>query len=158
MGDFKFTLQHHRRLTWPHSPNWRGHDSFSLFSHFILYLQKCFPLKTSERLEHFRGGKAFCFLTFKWNQMRNFTNSSCQAVIYEHKCKAKISIKSRYVLRGFKFVHFITGKEKKYFIPKSSECFSCCSCSLWFFFCPWTLNVRSCRSLKRLFDCSILLA
>lgn len=112
MGDFKFILQHHRRLTWPHSPNWRGHDSFSLFSHFILYLQKCFPLKTSERLEHFRGGKAFCFLTFKWNQMRNFTNSSCQAVIYEHKCKAKISIKSRYVLRGFKFAHFIKGRKK----------------------------------------------
>ena len=75
-------------------------------------LQKSFPLKISWRLEHFWGKKIFCFLTFHWNKTRNLINSSCLAVMYEHKDKAKISIKSHHILRGFKFVHSINGKEK----------------------------------------------
>lgn len=86
---------------------------------FILFLwplhpalQNSFLLKFSWRLEYNWGKKIFCFLTFKWNETRNLINSSFLAVMYEHKDKAKISIKSHHVLRGFEFVPSINGKEK----------------------------------------------
>lgn len=37
MRDLKFILPHPTGLSWAHSLNWRGHDSFSFFGHFILH-------------------------------------------------------------------------------------------------------------------------
>lgn len=129
---------------------------------FILFLwplhpalQKSFLLKISWRLEYFWGKKMFCFLTFKWNETRNLINSSCLAVMYEHKDKAKISIKSHHVLRGLEFVHSINGKKKNIlFLKVQGGVFG----FFFQFFCPWILNINTHRPLKASLDCSEPLA
>lgn len=60
MRNFKFILQHHRGLTWPLSLNWRGHDSFSLFSHFILHCRRVSHWKL-QRDWNISGGKSSGF-------------------------------------------------------------------------------------------------
>lgn len=104
-----------------------------------------FPTENFMKTGTFPEGKKnqLHFVTVKWNKTRNLINSSCLNVLHK---KTKISFKSHHVLRGFKFVHLINGKEKIF----SSENMA------WEFFpkflCPKILNVNSHRTLKTLLN------